>query len=193
VAVAARLGVPLDAAVRGLLDWRAPAMRMEVLTTPAGVTVLSDAYNAAPDSMAGALEALRDFATAGKKGRHVAVLGEMRELGGFAADGYRAVGHAVALAAPDVLVLVGPAAAAVEAAARERGYDVAPANAAAAAVHRFATTDEAAAALPALVSPGDAVLVKGSRALAMERIVAALGAEPSAAASSVAAGKVTPS
>jgi UDP-N-acetylmuramyl pentapeptide synthase len=103
------------------------------------------------------------------------------------------VGHAVALAAPDVLVLVGPAAAAVEAAARERGYDVAPANAAAAAVHRFATTDEAAAALPALVSPGDAVLVKGSRALAMERIVAALGAEPSAAASSVAAGKVTPS
>lgn len=170
LAVAGRLGVPLDAAARALRDWTPPAMRLEVVTTPGGMTLLSDAYNAAPDSMIGALETLRDMPA---PGRRIAALGEMRELGDFTAEAHCLVGQAAAATAPDALLLIGPLTDALAAAAREAGYP-------AAAIHRFPTTDAAAAALPALVQPGDVVLVKGSRALAMEALLTALGHEAAA-------------
>ncbi len=166
VAVGGRLGVPLPSIARALGAWTAPAMRMETITTPGGVTVLSDVYNAAPASVIGALETLRDLPAPGKR---VAVLGEMRELGPFAAEAHAEVGRAAAVAAPDRLVLVGPLTGPLGEAARAAGY---PDH----AVCRFDSTAEAAGTLPALVGAGDVVLVKGSRALAMEKIVAALAA-----------------
>jgi UDP-N-acetylmuramoyl-tripeptide--D-alanyl-D-alanine ligase len=165
IAVAGHLGVPLAAIAHALADWTAPAMRLEVVTTTTGVTLLSDAYNASPASMKGALETLRDVP---KAVRRIAVLGEMRELGDFAEAGHEEVGRAAASANLDLLVCVGGAPANVLAeAARAAGLPET-------AVRVLASTEAAADILPALVQAGDAVLVKGSRALVMEKIVAAL-------------------
>jgi UDP-N-acetylmuramoyl-tripeptide--D-alanyl-D-alanine ligase len=92
IAAAGHLGVSLTGIARALLRFTPPAMRLEVVTTPGGVTIIADMYNAAPDSMAGALETLRETPT-GAGGRRVAVLGEMRELGNFAAEAYQSVGR----------------------------------------------------------------------------------------------------
>ena len=167
VAVAGHLGMGLPAIADALLQWTPPPMRLQTLPTKKGATVISDAYNAAPDSVTGALQALRDT-PAENGGKKIAVLGEMRELGTFAADGYRLVGRAVAEIAPDMLVLIGQAAQAIGASARVAGYPQAN-------IHVFDTTADAAQVVPAIVQKGDVVLVKGSRALGMEQIVQALG------------------
>lgn len=169
IAVGGHLGIPLQSIAQSLLRWTPPAMRLEVLTTPDGITILSDAYNAAPDSMVGALETLMS-APVGPGGRRIAALGEMKELGDFAPEGHRIVGRAVAKTGPDLLVLVGPMTSHIADAAREAGFSD---N----GIQQFGDTSEAAEALPALVHGGDTVLVKGSRSLAMEALTAALQAK----------------
>lgn len=174
VAVGGHLKVPLASIAHALAGWTAPAMRLEVVTTPGGITLLSDAYNASPASMRGALETLRDLP---KAVRRIAVLGEMRELGDFAEAGHAEVGRAAAKASLDLLVCVGGALASVLAeSARAAGMPET-------AVRVLAGTEAAANALPALVAFGDAVLVKGSRALAMEKIVNVLTASEAEGAS----------
>jgi UDP-N-acetylmuramoyl-tripeptide--D-alanyl-D-alanine ligase len=135
-----------------------------------GVTIVDDAYNASPGSMAAALELL-----AGLPGRHVAILGEMRELGSEHDAGHRAVG-AVAGRVLELLVVVdgqaGGAAAALAEAALEAGL---PAGA-------LVTVPDVTAAVTALAGrlvAGDVVLVKASRGVELERaadgLVVALG------------------
>ena len=168
VAVGDVLGISLDVMSRAVHRFKAPAMRLEVLTSPTGVTVLSDAYNAAPDSMVGALKTLRE-ATVGATGKRIAVLGEMRELGAFADEGHLLVGRAVAgLANPDSLVLVGgDNAKKIAAGAIAEGFS--PDN-----IHYYDSASDAAPALAFIAQPGDSVLVKGSRAVALEIVVNAL-------------------
>ncbi len=159
LAVADALGVPLADAARALTHYTAPPMRMQVVQTPGGATVLNDAYNAAPASVASALETLLAF----PGGRKIAFLGDMRELGARAEDAHRELGAVIASGGGlDALYTVGGLAALIPG-----------------ATQRFADSEEAARfAREALAPrPGDVVLVKGSRAVAMEKIAAAL-AEP---------------
>lgn len=167
VAVGGYLGIPLDSIARALLRWTPPPMRMETRTTPGGVTILLDAYNAAPDSMAGALATLAETPVTTPGGRRIAALGEMRELGDFAAEAHRTVGRAAAQAAPDLLILVGPLMSFAAEAAEEAG--VLPEI-----IAQYATAEEAAAAIADMVRPGDILLVKGSRAMTMEKLVEGL-------------------
>ena len=167
VAVAGHLGIGLPVVAEALMRWLPPAMRLQILQMASGATVISDAYNAAPDSVSGALHALRDT-KAGAHGKKIAILGEMRELGTYAEEGYRLVGRAVAQIAPDMLVLIGQAAQAVGASARVAGYPMGN-------IHVFDSTSDAVAVVPAIVQSGDVVLVKGSRALGMEALVDAMG------------------
>jgi UDP-N-acetylmuramoyl-tripeptide--D-alanyl-D-alanine ligase len=109
------------------------------------------------------LETLRDTANPGS-GKRIAVLGEMRELGAYADEGHATVGRAAARTVPDMLILVGPLTVRIAAAARVAGF---PED----RIHYFATTEEAVGVVPSIVQAGDIVLVKGSRAMAMERIV----------------------
>ena len=76
-ALASLAGTPLDATRRALERFEPPSMRMQVMRLAAGITVINDAYNANPASMAAALQTLAASAAA----RRIAVLGEMRELG----------------------------------------------------------------------------------------------------------------
>ena len=171
IAVGDVLGVPLDISARALLRWKAPAMRLEIVTGANGCTILSDAYNAAPDSMVGALKTLRETPVK-DGGNRIAVLGEMRELGAHSAEGHTLVGRAAAtLAKPDMLVVVGADdARKIAAGAIAEKFDTGN-------IHYFDTADDAAKILPFIVTGADVVLVKGSRAMAMEKIVVALGGE----------------
>ena len=163
-AVASAFGIGVEDVAAQLESYHPPAMRMETLQLPNGTTVLNDAYNAAPDSMRSALETLAVMA--GGKRRAVAVLGDMKELGKESDEGHRYVGEQVAGRKVDLLVTVGNLARGIaESAERTLGKRK---------VHSFASTETAAATIPELLKPGDIVLVKGSRAMAMERIVEAV-------------------
>jgi UDP-N-acetylmuramoyl-tripeptide--D-alanyl-D-alanine ligase len=125
-----------------------------------GVTILNDTYNANPDSVLAALDLLTSMKVDGAR---AVVLGDMLELGAAARGEHEALGRAVAaLGIPYVLTL-GRHSAAISRAARP--------DARFAAHYRDRT--ELAAALDALLVPGDAVLVKGSRGMRMEEIVTA--------------------
>ena len=159
LAVADALGVPLAEAAHALGAYLPPPMRMQVVKTASGVSVLNDAYNAAPASMKSALETLASY----PGGRKIAFLGDMRELGARAGDAHRELGTVIAdMGGLDALYTVGNLAALIPGAAR-----------------RFADTEEAAgfARETFAPEPGDVILVKASRALALEQVVEAL-AEP---------------
>ncbi|MDQ1583872.1 MAG: UDP-N-acetylmuramoyl-tripeptide--D-alanyl-D-alanine ligase [Microbacteriaceae bacterium] len=108
-AVAHTLGVGADDIVTALESvQRAERWRMEVLGGARGVTVINDAYNASPDSMAAALKTLAQIAEPGT--RTVAVLGEMSELGEFAGEEHDRIGLLAVRLNIGQLVVVGPAA-----------------------------------------------------------------------------------
>jgi len=169
-AAALCLGYGLDdpaAIAAGLSHFHPGAHRGGILRGASGCEILDDCYNAAPDSMAAALRVL---ASRPCSGRRIAVLGDMLELGDQAEAEHAEVGRLVALSGCDHLVAVGPLAAVTAEAAREHGMD--PAR-----VTLCASTDDAAVAVPALAGAKDVVLLKASRGLALERVVAALGGE----------------
>jgi UDP-N-acetylmuramoyl-tripeptide--D-alanyl-D-alanine ligase len=128
-----------------------------------GTLVLDDSYNANPSSMRASIVAAIEVAHHERR-RLVLVLGEMRELGRLAPAEHAAVGRfAAELGASYVLAIGGEAARTAEQ-ARERGVPA----------HFAPDADRAVAPALAAVQPGDVVLVKGSRALATEKIVAAM-------------------
>jgi UDP-N-acetylmuramoyl-tripeptide--D-alanyl-D-alanine ligase len=145
---------------------RAPALqpashRGQVRRLRGGVTLLDDCYNSNPVAVEAAVTAL----TLSAPGRRVAFLGDMLELGPTGPELHREVGRRVGPKL-DVLAAVGPLAASFLEGARESEQP--PAQLAA-----FADAAGAAAA-SALVRPGDAVLVKGSRGVRLEAVVDAL-------------------
>lgn len=150
------LGLPLDRAAEGARSIELSRWRGDEHELPDGTLVVNDAYNANPASMRAALEHLAE--RAGER-RKVAVLGDMAELGPAARSFHLAVGHTAARTGVDVLVAVGSLARAYL-----DGAEGVP-------VKRWAPdADEALRELEAVVEPGDAILVKASRALALERV-----------------------
>jgi len=148
-------------------------LRNERLSLPGEVIVINDCYNANPMSMRAALEELSRTAA----GRRVAVLGDMLELGERDEQRYhRELGEAARAAGVALLVTVGPR-------ARWAAEDFAGAG-----EHLHATDAPAAAELlRTRLEPGDTVLVKGSRALALERVAQALAGDGPVTAGAAAA------
>jgi UDP-N-acetylmuramoyl-tripeptide--D-alanyl-D-alanine ligase len=130
---------------------------------PDGVLLIDDCYNANPMSMRAALEDLAVSAPRDRHPRRVAVLGDMLELGADERRFHVEIGAAAEDADVDVLVTVGPLAAAMTDRFDGEAYPVADA-------------EEAAALLPELLAPGDAVLVKASRGVGLEVVCRALEA-----------------
>jgi UDP-N-acetylmuramoyl-tripeptide--D-alanyl-D-alanine ligase len=133
------------------------AMRGQERELSGGGTLIEDCYNANPLAMRAALTDL-----AGRPGRRVAVLGDMMELGDDEMAFHREVGEAARSAGIDLLIAVGE---------RAREY-IAGADGLA-SVH-LETVEEAVERVPALVEPGDVVLLKASRSVRLERVGAAL-------------------
>ena len=128
---------------------------------PGGGLLINDAYNANPVSMRAAL----DYLTARAEGRRrVAILGDMAELGRTAPGYHREVGEAAAVAGIEELLAVGELA---------RGYVD---GAAGVSAQWVPNVHEALRTLEEVVRPGDAVLVKGSRAMGLEAVAEVLAA-----------------
>jgi UDP-N-acetylmuramoyl-tripeptide--D-alanyl-D-alanine ligase len=129
------------------------------------VTLIDDCYNANPMSMRAALEDLADTAAAGGNGtaRRVAVLGDMLELGETERDFHLQIGEHASSVGVNLLVTVGPLAAAIA-----EGFE--------GDAHSVADAGEAAALVPELIQPGDVILVKGSRAVGLELVCRTLSA-----------------
>ena len=157
------LGLDLSEVLAGVPDLTPQAQRLERHDLE-GVQLLDDTYNANPDSARAAVRVLAGFH--GFK-RRVLVLGDMLELGDFAAELHFQVGLEAAKSGLDLVVAVGELARAAAAGALEGGLP--PQR-----VKHFEDTDQAQAGLPELIEPGDVVLVKGSRGMHMEQVVVAL-------------------
>jgi len=137
-------------------------LRLVVIPGVNESTVIDDTYNASPESTIAALNLLADLQPQ-DGGRRVAVLGDMRELGQFTSEGHKLVGRRAA-AVVDLLVTVGELGEAIAEEALIVGYD-------ATKLEPMVTADDAIALLHKRLQSGDIVLVKGSRAIGMERIV----------------------
>ncbi len=147
----------------GLAHCRPLKMRMQLWQFN-GVRVLDDAYNANADSMRAALQTLRDFRC---RGRRVAVLGDMAELGAHTEAAHAEVGRCAAESGVGQLFTVGQMAAVTAQAARDAGLN---------RVIEFADVEAAAAAVKRFAKPGDVILLKASRAARLERVAESLRA-----------------
>ena len=124
--------------------------------------ILDDTYNANPASVLAALETFKAGAAAR---RRIVVLADMLELGESAADAHREAGRAAAASGAEEFIGVGPHARGAVEAAREAGLFES---------HHTTTFEDTVALLWKRLAPGDALLVKGSRGMRMERVVDAL-------------------
>lgn len=155
------LGLTLEEVARGLEGATFSKWRMESFQSASGITVINDAYNANPVSMRAAISALGDIPT---KGRRVAVLGDMAELGSLAELAHFQLGGELTHTTLDVLVTVGERARRIAEGAVASGMNPEW-------VRPCVTADEASEVLDDIAEPGDTVLVKGSRVMGLERVV----------------------
>ena len=145
-------GVPISAGAEALAEVRV-RRRLEEKITPAGFSVIDDAYNASPESMLAAFDTVADGP---RPGRLLAVLGEMRELGSLSEEAHRAVGRRAAEVFDAVSVVDG-----------ERARPMAEAAGAEVVADRAA----AAAWVRQHAQPGDRVLVKASHGVRLDELV----------------------
>ena len=159
LAVAEAAGVPLKDAAAGIAKARVPSGRAEVMEMD-GVTVINDCYNSNPASLQAALDLLA--ALKGKR-RAVVVVGTMRELGAESARLHRAAAEAVLAANPEVVAAVGDFATAFEKLGKNQLKDAQLVSA--------PTAQAIAPLLQKLIRPGDIVLLKASRGVALEAVI----------------------
>jgi len=159
VATAVSLGLSPQEAADGLATAELPPLRMQLIDRD-GVKVLLDAYNAAPPSMMAALETLAKLPS---NGQRLAILGQMNELGDATAEAHRQVGRLVARMGLARVALVGPLAVHYREGALAAGMDSG----------RISMTDDPDQLKEFLAGskPGDVVLIKGSRSLALEKVL----------------------
>jgi UDP-N-acetylmuramoyl-tripeptide--D-alanyl-D-alanine ligase len=162
-AVGLEVGLTLEECATGLARTTIPGNRLKIQNL-GPVLVINDAYNANPDSMVAALKTATQLMV---KGRRVAALGRMGELGRESESAHRRVGRAVAEFEFDYLITVGEEARLMAEAASSAGLKSAD---------RADTHEQAVEALLDYLEPGDLLLVKGSLSSAMDRVVHGLEA-----------------
>lgn len=160
--VATRLGLDAATAAHALSQFQQVGMRQRVVKHGA-VTVIEDCYNANPDSMAAALAMFKTYPAY----QRIALFADMLELGVHSETAHVALGELAAQSGVDYLIAYGAACEQTAASAAKAGLRVLHAQ-----THRAA-----ADALLAAVKEGDAVLVKGSRSMALEKVLALFYAE----------------
>lgn len=172
-AVACALGYRLEEIREGLAAFRPVALRAEVLEA-SGKTILLDAYNANPASMKAALEMLAAFPRqeGSAVSRKIALLGDMLELGTFSESAHREVGEAAARNGIDRLIAVGRWAEAMAEGARQGGM-------AGEKVAAYADLPSLQKEFLSYVQKGDVLLIKGSRGMRMETVLAWWGIDRS--------------
>jgi UDP-N-acetylmuramoyl-tripeptide--D-alanyl-D-alanine ligase len=159
-AVAVGVGLNLKEIKAGLEAYAPVGMRMRIQEMKGGITLINDAYNANPASTCASLETLAKLA--GR--RRIALLGDMLELGEFEAESHVRVVEAALASGVEVLGLVGKRYAAAASVAQGRVE-----------LLMSDTAEDMGNLLAGQLQSGDVVLLKGSRGLAMERVLQGLG------------------
>ena len=159
IAVSRTLGVPLRDVKKGIAGFRPGRSGRLDRITVRGIDVIDDSYNSNPLSMASALDALGMYGVSGKK---IVVCGDMLELGDKSRFFHEEAGRDVAERHIYSLITLGRLSRFIHKSAGRRGME----NIYHAASHR-----EAARVLRRLARPGDAILVKGSRGMKMEKVI----------------------
>ncbi len=147
-----------------------PPARMRLVEGREGSTIIDDTYNSSPVALRAGLEMLASIENHGMKGRKIAVLGDMLELGKHTEEEHREAGRATAKVA-SILYTIGPRAefiakGAIEAGMREDRIVV------------YRSLIEAIEPIIDIISDTDIILVKGSQSMRMERLVEAIMAHP---------------
>ena len=164
MAIACLFGVEVKQAKEAIESLQPFPMRMEVVSLKGGKTLINDAYNANPYSMELALETLAEVKG---KGRAIAVLGDMLELGSFTKEAHEQLGEKVSELSIDFLLALGEEAPIVVESAIRHGFPMERAKV-------MESYSEAVFQLRQMIQSGDWILVKGSRRMGMERIVEGL-------------------
>ena len=149
------VGVPPEVSAERLRQFENTGNRLRI-SREKGYSIIADCYNAGPESTAAALAVLRDRPA---EGRRIAVLGDMLELGSFAAAAHRKVGEEAAAAA-DLVLAYGPLARELAAAAGEKA-------------RHFDSREALLEALQAAARPGDLILFKASHGMHLEQVLEA--------------------
>lgn len=160
------LGMNLVEISEALKNYQSPPGRMRIIKGIKNTWIIDDTYNASPLSTTAALEALR--AIEGK--RKIAVLGDMREIGKYSEEAHQTIGEKAAEFV-DILFTVGEKARFIKSAAIQYGLSEEK-------IFHFDTSEDAGRALQNAIKQEDIILIKGSRAMKMEKIVEEIMAEP---------------
>ncbi|WNQ11803.1 UDP-N-acetylmuramoyl-tripeptide--D-alanyl-D-alanine ligase [Paenibacillus aurantius] len=166
-AAAYQLGLGPEQVAEGFTLLQVTKMRMEKIDAPRGFTILNDAWNASPVSMASAIETFQDLPGYIRK---FAVLGDMLELGPKEQEFHREIGWSLDPRRMDYVYTVGELAAHIAQEAAKRFPE--------GKVKAFASKEEAAEELWQNLNPQDLVLVKGSRGMQLESMVSRLMQSP---------------
>lgn len=166
LAVAEALHVPVAEAVSCLADYTPPPGRARVIHGKGGAILIDDTYNSSPAAVEEAVKALS--LVEGR--RKVAILGDMLELGRYSAQEHERIGR-LAAEHLDLLITVGSRSEATATAYLNAGRGEG-------SVESFANSTLAAEAVPDSIREDDLVLIKGSQSMRMERVTAALLADP---------------
>lgn len=157
IAVGLGLDMSFDEIKQGIKSFTASEMRFSV-EKKGNYTVINDAYNASPLSMEAAIDTLAEIA----KGRKIAVLGDMLELGSVAVEAHKRIGRKAVENGIEIIITVGEMASYIAQEARDRGAKVAVS---------CQNHKEAVGILEKYLLPGDTILIKGSRGMAMEKLL----------------------
>ena len=158
-AAAVLTGVPIEAAIRGAENYINTGSRQKIIEC-GSIRIIDDSYNAAPESMLAAIDALALIAG---KHRKIAVLGCMLELGEFARELHLEIGRAAALTGVDKLFLIGEFAESVKEGALSVNPEI--------DVVTFDERSDLSSSLMSVVKNNDHILIKGSRAFQLEKVV----------------------
>lgn len=170
VAAALQTGMPLQEIANNLQSYQPMPGRLRLIAGVKQTLLLDDSYNASPAAVHAALEALVTIQMTGDRQR-IAALGDMRELGALSEKGHRDVGAHVASLPIDLLVVVGEQARNIARGALDAGM-------AQEHVYAYAKVEEAGRFVQSRLQRGDAVLIKGSQGVRMEKMTKELMANP---------------
>jgi len=159
VSIGIAFGINLLKIVESLASYRPARGRGNLIPGVKGTYIIDESYNASPLSMHAALDTLRDLPAK----RKIAILGDMLELGQYSLEAHEYLGE-IAGEVVDVLVTVGPRAKFIAEGMKTKG-------AKSKIIVSFETADEAKIPVQDLIRKGDLILIKGSHALGLEKIV----------------------
>jgi UDP-N-acetylmuramoyl-tripeptide--D-alanyl-D-alanine ligase len=160
LSVAHALNLNILNAIGALKNYEVPKGRMNLLKGEKNTLIIDDTYNASPFAVLSALHTLKDIKS---KGRKIAVLGDMLELGRHTDEAHKSIGK-VASENADILIVVGPRSQFIKNGAIESGMQEEN-------IHEFSNSTIVGGFLKTFLQEGDIILVKGSQGVRMERAV----------------------